>query len=82
MRGGFATIAEKSSIHKLQIELCTGIKWAAPIVKENAVGTILMPNKNDGFDKKISLRLQRDFLAGALGIEPRTRGFGDRCSTS
>ena len=21
------------------------------------------------------------FLAGALGIEPRTRGFGDRCST-
>jgi len=24
----------------------------------------------------------RDFLAGAEGLEPSARGFGDRCSTN
>ena len=35
-----------------------------------------------GLDKKILVPKNEDFLAGALGLEPRTNGFGDRDSTN
>ncbi len=33
-------------------------------------------------DKKILVLANENFLAGALGLEPRTNGFGDRDSTN
>ena len=35
-----------------------------------------------GLDKKIPRTKFSDFLAGAVGLEPTTNGFGDRDSTN
>ena len=39
--------------------------------------------KNEKYKKKSRLLARATFLlAGAVGFEPTTNGFGDRCSTS